>query len=1115
MKKQAILVICVSLITLSSTVALPVRGATYSPGVKPGDYVTINHVSYVANGTLPPNYGVPTGIASLENHVATVIGDDVTVQQIWTFNNGSQPRSDIETGNVQTGVGNLTLDVISGGLSAGDPVFQTSTPTPFSGPINETVTRSYVGLVRTVNVLTYTFVNSGPYLFRVAAYLDAATGFLLEIYESGHLPNGPTSSVTFKFDAYAGITNAWSPSNSADYSLDSLPGTSTHFPPGGSVVFGVNLTSYNNFAGAVAIDAGLIASNASITNHPLVSPATSSLTLTASKSTTEILTVSSTTSTPFGLYIISVNATSGSTVHSARLTVRIVSPSPDFTIDANPISLNIPQGSSQNSTVTLTSLNGLSGAVSIFTSYDYTSLVAAPAYTSVVLASGGTATFQLKITATSTAPVGPYSVTVTGYYGATTFHSVTIHPSVTSGTTGDFSISATPASLIIPRGHAKYTNVTLASLNGFSGTVAIGYDTHIPGAVDSGLSSATLTPGGAQEFRVAIYVPIMTPPGNYYLNVSGTAQSTHTVKILVQVIASSLPGFNITITPVSQSITQGSVGTATVRLQSLNGFQGTVTVKSFFSSLPTNFNPTIITLTVGQALDSTLTISPSNSVTPGVYPVDVEGQTNSTGAYDSTYTMITVTQGTQPDFSLTPTSTAITVVANSIANDNLRVAALNGFTGTVSFIRVASPFGGVSYYCSPVSLDSTTTSATSTCTFSSSTPGTYTAVVNGTGGSPAVSHKVTYTVTVIKASPTISTTLSATTITAGGSVTDSATLTSTDPFTAGGTVTYQYFTGSTCTGTPTVVGSPVSVTYGMIPASQPQTFNAAGAFSWNAAYSGDAANNRATSICEPLTVNTPMDYTLTATPTTASITAGSTFTSTITATLTSGVGIPVTLSVSISPNLSVCLPVSGVSPCGNLDLSPITITPTSTGATSTLTVSTTMIVPPGTYALTITGLPSGTSSASATVTLTVTAAPTPDLTISANTTPISATTNSPATSTITVSAVHSFTGTVTLSVSAPSGITCTLDHTTLQGSGTAILTCTSNTPNDYTVTVTATGGAAPHTTTQTFQVAAAPSPAAPAPTILGLSPAIFYGIIGALVALVIGTIVVVVRRKNP
>src|SRR5256886_713976 len=104
-----------------------------------------------------------------------------------------------------------------------------------------------------------------------------------------------------------------------------------------------------------------------------------------------------------------------------------------------------------------------------------------------------------------------------------------------------------------------------------------------------------------------------------------------------------------------------------------------------------------------------------------------------------------------------------------------------------------------------------------------------------------------------KASPTIETTLSATTITVGGSVSDSSTLAIF--YKAIGTVIYGFFSGSTCTGPVTTVGTPVTVTNGAVPNSVAQTFSSAGSFSWNAVYSGDANNNGATSPCEPLIVN--------------------------------------------------------------------------------------------------------------------------------------------------------------------------------------------------------------------------------------------------------------------
>src|SRR3989441_2184640 len=340
---------------------------------------------------------------------------------------------------------------------------------------------------------------------------------------------------------------------------------------------------------------------------------------------------------------------------------------------------------------------------------------------------------------------------------------------------------------------------------------------------------------------------------------------------------------------------------------------------------------------------------------PGMLPITnynyCAGFSNVPSAGLATFPITWSTETPPADFSLTPTSTTINIAANSIGTDSLRVDALNGFVGTVSFTGVGSPFGGVSYDCSSVTLSSTVTSAMSTCSFGSSSPGTYNAIVNGTGGTPPTSHQVSYTITVTKASPSVSTTLSASAIAVGGSVTDSATLTGTDLLTAGGSVTYQFFTGSTCVGAGTVVGSPVVVNAGLIPTSASQTFSSAGLFSWNAAYSGDANNNAALSSCETLSVVTPAGFTISASPALLTVAPGEAHScegqgnaqrcddegsSTITVTGLNGFSSTVTLTISTSPNLSA-------------SLSPATITGS---GTSTLTVSEGK---PGNYSVTVTG----------------------------------------------------------------------------------------------------------------------------------------------------------------
>ena len=93
----------------------------------------------------------------------------------------------------------------------------------------------------------------------------------------------------------------------------------------------------------------------------------------------------------------------------------------------------------------------------------------------------------------------------------------------------------------------------------------------------------------------------------------------------------------------------------------------------------------------------------------------------------------------------------------------------------------------------------------------------------------------------------ISTTLSAVTVEVGGSVHDSATLSGATAD-AGGTVTYTVYTDSDCSLGAQSAGTK-TVTNGLVPDSDPVTFNSAGDYYWQAAYSGDAKNGSSTSVC--------------------------------------------------------------------------------------------------------------------------------------------------------------------------------------------------------------------------------------------------------------------------
>jgi hypothetical protein len=101
----------------------------------------------------------------------------------------------------------------------------------------------------------------------------------------------------------------------------------------------------------------------------------------------------------------------------------------------------------------------------------------------------------------------------------------------------------------------------------------------------------------------------------------------------------------------------------------------------------------------------------------------------------------------------------------------------------------------------------------------------------------------------------------------------------------------------------------------------------------------------------------------------------------------------------------------------------------------------------------------------------------PDFTIS-NAGSINVQAGSSGTTTLTFSNQYGFASTIVLQVTTQSGLTCTLDKTSVRGSGIATLSCKGQ-PGSYTVTITATSGSTTHTTQVPVQVNPAATPNQP------------------------------------
>jgi len=194
-----------------------------------------------------------------------------------------------------------------------------------------------------------------------------------------------------------------------------------------------------------------------------------------------------------------------------------VNPAPDFSLSAAPSSRSI--GGSVSSTsysITVTPINGFNSPVSLSASGP---LIGALGTFSP---NPATASSTLTVSIMSNTPAGTYTLTLTGTSGSLT-HST----SVTLIVNADFSLSAAPTSRTINHGQSTTYSITIAALNGFTGSVVLS----ISGTPAGSSTSFTPNPAAASSV-LTVNTGGGTPSGTYTLTISGTGGGkTHTVTV--------------------------------------------------------------------------------------------------------------------------------------------------------------------------------------------------------------------------------------------------------------------------------------------------------------------------------------------------------------------------------------------------------------------------------------------------------------------------------------------------------------------------------------------------------------------------------------------------------
>src|SRR5947208_919864 len=308
---------------------------------------------------------------------------------------------------------------------------------------------------------------------------------------------------------------------------------------GSSSASTISLSSEHGFTGTINLGASVSPTG------PTASMMPTSVSVSPGSPATSTVIVSTSASTPGGTYTVTVNGASGSTTNTTTVLVTITVP--HFSITSSPASLSVIQGvSSNSSTITLTSLNGFSGTITLTSRVSQAALSLSFNPASVTISSGGSGTSTMTVS-TSTTPPGFYTATINGTSGSTA-NMTTVNITVTIP---DFNIKASLPSLSIAQGSTATTTITLTSLSGFKGTLTLTGTVSQPGpTVTFSPASVTLASGGIVTSNMTLSVPGGTYPtatGSYPVTVTVTnGPLTHTTTVEVTVAsvssgASSLP----------------------------------------------------------------------------------------------------------------------------------------------------------------------------------------------------------------------------------------------------------------------------------------------------------------------------------------------------------------------------------------------------------------------------------------------------------------------------------------------------------------------------------------------------------------------------------------------
>ena len=556
-----------------------------------------------------------------------------------------------------------------------------------------------------------------------------------------------------------------------DFTIGAAPSAAT-LNQGASSTSIISVTPSGGFTGSVTLAASGLPTGVTATFSPTSTTGISTMTLTASSTAVT------------GTKTVTITGTSGSLTHTTTLNLTVnAAATPDFALSASPTAASITQGSTTTDMITITPANGFTGSVALSASGLPSGV------TAVFSPSNTTGSSTLTLTASVGATTGAATVTITGISGSLT-HSKTVNLTVNASSASpiphyDHVVIVieenTSQSTVIGNSAAPYINSLAAAGANFTQSFAITHpsqpnylalfsgstqgltDDSCPHTFTSGNLGNQLVAAG---FTFAGYSETMPSNGytgctsgtsgyarkhNPWVNFSNLATSTNLPYTSFPTDFTTLPTLSFVIPNLCDDMHDCSLSTGDTWLK--NNLDAYVTwAKTHNSLLIVTWDEDDSSTTANQVA----TIFAGASVKPGNYPETINHYRVLRTLEDmyglaalgsaATATPITDVWGTTvatPDFALSASPTAASVIQGSTTTDTITITSSNGFSGSVALSASGLP-SGVTASFSP---SSTTGTSTMTLTASSTaTTGTKTVTITGTSG--ALSHTTSIALTV-------------------------------------------------------------------------------------------------------------------------------------------------------------------------------------------------------------------------------------------------------------------------------------------------------------------------------------------------------------------------------